>query len=159
MGQRLKIHPISLKQANAFVDINHRHHKPSVGHKWSIGLMENNELVGVAIVGRPVSRHLDNGITAEVARLATNGITNGCSMLYGACARIAKEMGYHKIQTYILDIEPGTSLKASGWILEAISPGGEWIRNDGRVTINDQPKNPKQRWSKELNTFAQPVDK
>ena len=142
------ISPITLKQANTFVADNHRHHKPTQGHKWSIGLVDGDELVGVAIVGRPVARHSDDGNTAEVTRLATNGIKNGCSMLYGACARVAKAMGYTKIQTYILDYELGTSLKASGWVLEAYTAGGQWVRTDGIINRTDQPTNPKQRWSK-----------
>jgi hypothetical protein len=149
----MRICPITLKEANTFVLNNHRHHKPTVGHKWSIGLMDGDQLVGVAIVGRPVARHSDNGITAEVTRLATNGIKNGCSMLYGACARVAKAMGYTKIQTYILDYELGTSLKASGWQLEAFTAGGQWVRNDGVINRTDQPTNPKQRWIKCLENY------
>ena len=146
----MKIVPITLRTANAFVGSNHRHHKPTVGHKWSIGLMKDEQLVGVAIVGRPVSRHLDTGLTAEVTRLCTDSTPNACSKLYGACARIAKEMGYTKIQSYILDVENGTSLKASGWIMEAVSPGGQWVRNDGIVNRTDQPLNAKQRWVRYL---------
>jgi hypothetical protein len=146
----MHIHPITLKQANEFVRNHHRHHKPAVGHKWSIGLMHDAQIVGVAIVGRPVARHSDDGITAEVTRLATNGIANGCSMLYGACARVAKAMGYCKIQTYILDTELGASLKATGWELEALTAGGQWLRTDGIINRTDQPTNPKQRWAKHL---------
>ena len=147
----MHIHPITLRQANEFVLNHHRHHKPTVGHKWSIGLMHDSEIVGVAITGRPVSRHLDDGLTAEVTRLATNGIANGCSMLYGACARVAKAMGYAKIQSYILDSESGVSLKASGWELESLTTGGMWIRSDGKGgNCIDQPLCPKQRWVKFL---------
>jgi len=142
--------PITLRMANSFVDTNHRHHKPVVGHKWSVGLAKDEQLIGVAIVGRPVSRHLDNGFTAEVTRLCTDGTPNACSKLYGACARIAKEMGYNKIQSYILDVEGGVSLKASGWIMESMSPGGQWVRNDGIVNRTDQPLNVKQRWARYL---------
>jgi len=78
---------------------------------------------------RPACRSLDNDKTLEVCRLVTDGTPNTCSALYGACARIAKEMGYEKIQTYILDSESGTSLKASGWVFEATSVGGT---NQGR---------------------------
>jgi hypothetical protein len=146
----MHIHPISLKRANEFIALHHRHHKATQGHKWSIGLMHDAEIVGVAVVGRPVSRHSDDGLTAEVTRLATNGIANGCSMLYGACARVAKAMGYCKIQTYILDTELGVSLKATGWELEALTAGGQWSRTDGIVNRTDQPTNPKQRWVKYL---------
>jgi hypothetical protein len=146
----MHIHPITLKQANQFVIDNHRHHKPVIGHKWSIGLMDNAEIVGVAIVGRPVARGADDGVTAEVTRLATNGISNGCSMLYGACARVAKSMGYCKIQTYILNSESGISLKATGWELEALTAGGQWVRKDGITNRTDQPTDKKQRWVKYL---------
>lgn len=71
-------------------------------------------------------------------------------MLYGACARIAKAMGYNKIQTYILETETGISLKASGWKLEAITAGGQWKRNDGIINRTDQPTESKQRWAKYL---------
>ena len=141
--------PITLKAANQFVSQYHRHHKPSVGHKFSIGLNEGNLLIGVAIMGRPVARGSDNGFTIEVARLCTNGQKNACSMLYQAAARASKELGFNKIQTYILDDEPGVSLKASGWKLEAITAGGNWKHSHG-VRNNNHPINPKQRWVREL---------
>jgi hypothetical protein len=142
--------PITLKAANAFVASYHRHHKPSVGHKFSIGLNDENNLIGVAIMGRPVARGSDNGFTIEVARLCTNGQKNACSMLYQAAARASKELGYKKIQTYILEIETGTSLKASGWKMEAITAGGQWKHTDGKERRTDQPTMPKQRWVREL---------
>lgn len=103
----LKITPCTLAYANEYVAKNHRHHKPTVGHKFSIALYDdiNNKTVGVTICGRPVSRILDDGYTLEVNRLCTDGTPNACSMLYGAAARIAKEMGYKKIVTYILESE------------------------------------------------------
>lgn len=62
----LELVPITLKEANAFVEQHHRHHKPVVGHKFSIAASDGEKIVGVAIVGRPVSRYLDNGLTLEV---------------------------------------------------------------------------------------------
>ena len=111
----LEVCPVSLKEANAFVEQHHRHHKPVVGHKFSIACTDGEKIVGVAIVGRPVSRHLDDGWTLEVNRLCTDGTRNACSMLYAAAWRAARAMGYHKLITYILDTEPGTSLRAAGW--------------------------------------------
>lgn len=146
----MKIVPITLKTANQFVSNYHRHHKPSVGHKFSIGLNDNDKLIGVAIMGRPVARGSDDGFTIEVARLCTNGTKNACSMLYQAAARASKELGYRKIQTYILEIESGTSLKASGWIMEAITAGGQWKHTDGKDRRTDQPTMPKQRWVRKL---------
>jgi len=146
----MSVVPITLRKANEVILEWHRHHKPSRGHKFSIGLMKDSNLVGVAICGRPVSRAADNGFTLEVSRLCTDGTKNACSKLYGACARIAKEMGYIKIQTYILEKEIGTTLKASGWIMEAVTAGGQWKRTDGVINRTDQPTEPKQRWVKLL---------
>ena len=150
MDVNMKIVPITLKVANQFVTEHHRHHKPSVGHKFSIGLSNDDNLIGVAIMGRPVARRSDDGFTIEVARLCTNGQKNACSMLYQAAARASKELGYKKIQTYILEIETGTSLKASGWKMEAITAGGQWKHTDGKERRTDQPTMPKQRWVREL---------
>ena len=145
----MTIVPITLKAANAFVATYHRHHKPSVGHKFSIGLSLNDDLIGVAIMGRPVARGSDNGFTIEVARLCTNGAKNACSMLYQAAARSSKELGYKKIQTYILQSELGTSLRACGWKKEAITTGGEWHHTHGGRN-NNHPIEPKQRWARLL---------
>jgi len=149
-GNGMRIVPLTLRFANAFVLEFHRHHKPSVGHKFSIGLIIDEKIIGVAICGRPVARASDDGLTLEVARLCTDGTKNACSKLYGACARVAKEMGYLKIQTYILDQELGTSLRASGWIMESMTAGGLWKHSDGKQRRTDQPFNPKQRWVKFL---------
>lgn len=142
--------PITLRAANAYVLENHRHHKESRGHKFSIGLKIDDQIIGVAICGRPVSRGSDDGLTLEVTRMCTNGTKNACSMLYGACARIAKEMGYKKIQTYILEDELGISLKAAGWKFEATTAGGQWKVKGAKPRRSDQPITPKQRWSKVL---------
>lgn len=122
----LTLTPVSLAEANAFVAEHHRHHKPTVGHKFSIGCAENGRLVGVAIVGRPVSRYLDDGETLEVNRLCTTGEKNACSILYAASARAARAMGYKKIITYILDTENGVSLRAAGWSCTGLAGGKCW---------------------------------
>ena len=118
--------PIDFDEAVAFVRQYHRHHLPPQGHKFSIGLSDGEKIVGVAIVGRPVARHLQDGFTLEVTRLATDGTKNACSALYGACWRVAREMGYLKLITYILDTEPGTSLRAAGWKEIGRAGGGSW---------------------------------
>lgn len=121
----LELVPVSLKEANAFVQKYHRHHGPVTGHKFSVAAAnEKGEIVGVTIVGRPVSRYLDDRMTLEVTRLCTNGTENVCSFLYSKCAKIAKDMGYSKIITYILESEHGASLRASGWTLEEENVGG-----------------------------------
>lgn len=93
---KLELVPISLKEANKFVEMHHRHHKPVTGHKFSVAAAVDGEVVGVAIVGRPVSRYMDDGWTLEVNRLCTDGTRNACSFLYSACWRCAKNMGYKK---------------------------------------------------------------
>jgi hypothetical protein len=122
----LELVPISLKEANAFVERYHRHHKPVTGHKFSVAAAENGEIVGVAIVGRPVSRYLDDGWTLEVNRLCTDGTRNACSFLYAAAWRATRNMGYKKLITYILDTEKGTSLKAAGWKCVGEADGKRW---------------------------------
>ncbi len=122
----LSLTPVSLSEANAFVARYHRHHKPVVGHKLSIGCMADGRLVGVAIVGRPVSRYLDNGLTLEVNRLCTDGTKNACSFLYAAAWRAARAMGYRKIVTYILDTESGASLRAAGWKCAGLAGSKRW---------------------------------
>lgn len=111
----LEIRPIILREANAYVAQHHRHNIPTNGHKWSIACYDDDRLCGVAIAGQPIARKLDDGLTIEVRRVCTDGTYNACSKLYGACARVAKEMGYRRIITYTLISEPGTSLLASGW--------------------------------------------
>jgi len=126
MTERLAHVRIDLDEANAFVREHHRHHKPVVGHLFSIGAVMGDKIVGVAIVGRPVARRRDDGITAEVTRLCTDGTKNACSFLYGACARAAFALGFKRIGTYILATEPGTSLTATGWRLIGGTPGRSW---------------------------------
>lgn len=152
----MKIVPITLKLANEYVDNHHRHHRHTTGHKFSIGLESDGELIGVAICGRPVSRYLDNGRTLEINRLCTDGTYNACSMLYGACARIAKEMGYEKIITYILKSENGSSLKASNFICEGECGGAVWTgKRSGRD--NGVPQEKKTRWTKQLVKQNKPI--
>jgi hypothetical protein len=118
--------PISLAEANAFVMEHHRHHGPVVGHKFSIAAAVGEDVVGVAIVGRPVARSRDDGWTLEVTRLCTEGWPNASSALYAAAWRAARAMGYRRLGTYILKAEPGTSLKAAGWKAIHETPGRSW---------------------------------
>lgn len=126
----MKAIPIELKQANAFVSQYHRHHEAVHRDKFRIGCLDDNgNLCGVIQCARPVSRVLDDGMTIEVVRLCTDGTKNACSFLYSRMARIAKEMGYTRIITYILQSEDGASLKASGWVCEEENVGGgSWSR-------------------------------
>lgn len=145
----LRVVPLTLAKANDFIAAAHRHHKPAIGCKFCIGVVDGDKLVGVCIVGRPVARHADDGTTAEVTRLATDGTKNACSMLYGAAARAARAMGYQKIQTYILIDEPGTSLRASGWQMEK-ETRGEVFWGVSRERPNEHVAGKKQRWARRL---------
>lgn len=111
----LEIRPITLRAANDYVAANHRHNQRTTGHKWSVAVYDGERLCGVAIAGQPIARKLDNGLTIEIRRVCTDGTPNACSMLYGACCRVAKAMGYKRVVTYTLVSEPGASLRASGF--------------------------------------------
>jgi hypothetical protein len=150
----MRLVPLTHKAACTFIADKHRHHKPPQGLKFAIGLEEGGDLIGVVCVGRPVSRHLDDGYTAEVTRLCTDGSKNACSKLYAAAANAAKSMGYHKIITYILASEPGTSLKASGFEVEGQTRGGSWDA-PSRPRTDKHPTEPKLRWSKRLTSYPQ----
>lgn len=142
---RLHVIPLSLDEANAFVAAYHRHHKPVVGHKFSLGAVLVEHIVGVAIVSRPVSRMRDDGMTLEVTRLCTDGTRNACSFLYGACARAAFALGYQRIGTYTLPEEGGASLRAAGWRLIGERGGGSWSRHE-RPRVDTHPTQGKLLW-------------
>jgi hypothetical protein len=144
----MKFHivPLTLSEANRYVEMHHRHHGPVVGHKFSLGIIDSSNLIrGIAIVGRPVARMLDDGYTLEVSRVATDGAKDGCSALYGACRRAAFALGYRKLVTYILESERGTSLKAAGWRCLGVAGGGSWSR-ESRVREDKHPLQAKIRW-------------
>lgn len=141
----MKIVPITFKAASEYINQYHRHHNSTAGCKFCIGLDDDNgNLCGVAVCGRPVSRFLDDGKTLEINRLCTNGAKNACSMLYGACIRVAKAMGYQLVITYTLDTEYGASLKASNFVYDGLAGGEIWTGT--RKRDNGVPKQHKKRW-------------
>ncbi len=87
----LRLVPVSFADACAFVAAHHRHHQPPVGHKFSVGVAVGDVLVGVAMVGRPVARHFDDGLTLEVNRTATDGTANANSKLWVDTASRARQ--------------------------------------------------------------------
>jgi hypothetical protein len=148
----LTIVPMTLDEANAFVREYHRHHKSVPGAKFCIGVEYSlpwpgsDRIVGVAIVGRPVARMLDDGWTLEVNRTCTEGLFNVNSMLYGAAWRAAKALGYRRLITYTLPTESGASLRGAGWKLVAESTGGgKWSRRS-RARVDTHPLQAKMRW-------------
>lgn len=141
----IELIPITLAEANQYVAEYHRHHKPVTGHKFSLAAIKNDLIVGVCIVGRPVSRHLDNGWALEVNRCCTDGTKNAPSFLYGAAWRATRALGYKKLITYTLPEEGGTSLRASGWKCLGEAGGGNW-NCKARPRIETDIKQTKLRW-------------
>lgn len=160
----LRLVPVTQAEAKAFVAQHHRHNRPPVGSVCQVGVANGVGMVGVAIAGRPVARMLQDGTTLEVVRTCTTGARNANSMLYGAIARAAKALGYERLVTYTLESEPGTSLKASGWIRDGDVPANQsWARasRDGGFQASEhqpdlfgavkmRPLEGKVRWVKAL---------
>lgn len=143
--------PLTLAQANELVLGMHRHHKPTRGHRFSIGAFVDGQCVGAVIVGRPVARMVDQYAVAEVTRLVTDGTRNACSFLYARAAQAAQAMGFERIQTYTLPEEGGASLRAVGWTCDGVlrRDGEAWTSRTGRRT--DQPTTAKVRWHRVLS--------
>ena len=157
---RLHVIPLELAEANRLVAMWHRHHQPSQGHRFSLGVVDNDgHLHGAAIVGRPVARLAGSPRDVlEVVRLVTDGTPNACSILYAAAARAGLAMGYRRIQTYILEEETGTTLRAAGWTNHGTAGGGQWKHTDGKPRRTDQPTGMKSRWAKSLATRPDPAE-
>jgi|TARA_R100001440_G_scaffold38333_1_gene57998 hypothetical protein len=155
MAKNLKVVPLSLKEANEFVTKYHRHNKKCQGHKFSLGAIFKNELVGVVIVGRPVSRRLDDKLTLEINRncVLDNAPKGTCSFLYSKAIKVWQTMGGKKIITYTLDYESGSSLKAVNFkkekIVQIFKKNTGWTTRANRVWQEVQ-KTPRIRWGMEL---------
>ena len=142
----LVIVPCTRDEAFAFIRRHHRHHRPPVSGLWCLGARDSSgELRGVAVAGRPVARGLDDGLTCEVTRVATDGCPNACSALYGAARRVARAMGYRRLLTYTLACEPGTSLRAAGWRMAGRVRGRSWSCR-ARPRTDRHPLEEKVRW-------------
>ena len=132
----MRVAPITFREACAFVALLHRHNKRPRGHKFSIGLKDGEALVGVVMAGRPVARHLDDGLTLEVNRTCTDGTKNANSALYGAAWRAAKAMGYRRCITYTQADESGASLRAAGWVrVKELPPRKSWAESTTDVRL------------------------
>ena len=147
MAANLRVRPLSLRQANSLVAQWHRHHKPVQGMRFAVGVYDGEGAChGAAIVGRPVARMTDQWRVAEVVRLVTDGTANACSVLYGACARAARALGFERIQTFIFESESGVSLRAAGWVFDGYAEGGYWDRPSRQRERDDITTERKQRW-------------
>jgi N-acetylglutamate synthase-like GNAT family acetyltransferase len=161
----MKAFPTNITKANAFVMAHHRHCRPTQGGLFAVAVGVRGEVVGVAIVGRPIARKLDDGETCEITRLCVlDGVSHlhACSNLYGRCVRIAREMGYSRVLTYTLEHESGTSLKAAGFTaVAAVDAAVSWsVPSRPRVQtiktlfgdIEKRPSGPKVRWERSLTS-------
>lgn len=147
----IRIVPVKHADANDFVRRLHRHHRPTPGAIFCVGAAIEDQLCGVAIVGRPVARRLDDGLTVEINRLCTDGTRNACSALLGAARRAAKALGFQRVITYTLPSEGGASLRAAGYRLdgEAGGPSTAWNtrpERDGAPALDGDLVNGKWRW-------------
>ncbi len=141
----LRLVPCFIAEANAFVRQHHRHHGPTLSGLFAVAVAAESNVVGVAIVGRPVARMLADGFTAEVTRLASDGTPHVCSMLYGAAWRACRALGYRRLVTYVLKEEGGASLRGAGWKCLGEAGGGSWSRGD-RPRVDKHPTQTKMRW-------------
>ena len=147
-----EIVPMYIGDAQIFVERHHRHHPPPQGGLFAVGAASGGEVVGVAIVGRPVARLMQDGWTTEVTRLCVlEGYPNACSMLYAACWRAARALGWRRLITYTLASESGASLRGAGWRLVGERGGGTWNRRD-RPRIDRAPTGQKMLWDRVLAT-------
>lgn len=144
-ARRLVLCPITLTEANEFVGDHHRHSIPTVGHRFSIAAAVAGSVVGVAIIGRPVARALDDGFTLEALRVCTDGTKNACSFLYAASWRATRALGYRKLVTYTRQDEPGTSLEAAGWKVVAEVAARSW-HTPSRPRVDRDERVPRLRW-------------
>lgn len=160
----LVVRRIPLATAKHCVLLWHRHHDPAINHRWSLGAFLGTELLGVAMVGRPVARLLDHNAVVEVNRVATPGVDadprcrGACSLLYRACAAEAEKRGFSRIITYTLEIESGYSLRAARWHPTGRTSGGTWSRDDRPREERPETEGVKIRWEprRALVPAAQP---
>lgn len=155
----LEVVPLTLREANDFVEQFHRHNGRTSrnGGKFAIGASQSGNLVGVAIVGNPISATFMDGFTAEVLRTCVipESTGNVNSFLYGACWRIWRAMGGRRLITYTLQTESGISLKAAGWkCLGEVKPTEDGWRKDDHLN-NKRKWQPvmgqlKFRWEKDV---------
>lgn len=142
----LRLRPWTVKKAIPFVASVHRHLPRVQGAMWCASVRRGSDVVGVALVGHPARMLATDDATLCVLRVAViGGAHNACSMLYGACSKMAKASGCDNLVTYTLPDEPGTSLKAAGWVSDGLTDGGEHDRPSRRRPKAVDPR-PKRRW-------------
>jgi hypothetical protein len=148
------LHPVTVKAARAWVRQTHRHLPHLQGGLFAVAIHDGRELCGVAVAGNPPRVWQGTG-RIVISRVSTNGAENGCSMLYGAICRAAKALGYREAWTYTLPAEPGTSLRAAGFIDMGLTDGGEWSRPSRARAPAKRPER-KRRWMRQLTDCGAP---
>lgn len=143
----LEIVPTTRDEAMCFLDEHHRHHGRPLGYIFAVAVAEGDKVCGVSMVGRPVARRLQDGWTAEVLRLCTDGTRNACSKLLSASWRAAQALGYRRLVTYTLPEEGGASLRGAGWRCVGKAGGGSWSRRN-RPRVDTHPLQEKLRWER-----------
>ena len=144
----LVVVPATLREASAYIDRHHRHHRTPRGCIAVLAVAEGDRVCGVAVIGRPVARRLQDGFTAEVTRVCTDGTRNASSCLLGAAWRAVRALGYRRLITYTLPEEGGASLRGAGWRCVGQAGGGSWSRRD-RPRVDLHPTQIKLRWERE----------
>lgn len=143
----LNVVPVTFRPVGVFIAAHHRHHRPPQGMKFTLGVAAKGTVVGVAVVGRPIARHLDDGLTAEVTRTYTDGTPNANSALYAAAWRAARALGYQRLITYTEQGESGASLRAAGFHPTArLAPHHGWDRPGRRRQPSNQQDIVRTRW-------------
>lgn len=136
---RLSVRPITLREANRYVQQHHRHSAAVKGCLFCVQVVKGDRVCGVAIMGRPVAQALQDKFTCEILRVCVDGTPNAATKAYGALCRAAQAIGYRKAITYTLEREPGTSLRAAGFHEVATSTGGSWVRTGNARSRSGAP--------------------
>lgn len=140
------VRPITFNAAKKHLAENHRHLRKLTGWLFGVAILDSDgRMIGVAAAGRPVSRHLQDGLTVEIIRVCTDGTPNSCSFAYGALRRAAVSLGYQRVYTYTRSDEPGISVRAAGFVFDGEAGGGESDRPSRRREPVEDPS-PKHRW-------------
>lgn len=144
----MRVRPISLNAANKWMaDVHRVHKRPCAGWLFGVAILaDDGAVIGVAMAGRPKARHLQDGTTVEITRVAAlPGHPNACSFAYGALRRAAAALGYRRVYTYTLATEPGISPRAAGFVYDGLTTGGEWS-SPARPRSAAENSEPKHRW-------------
>lgn len=125
----LQRRPITLRDAQTFISQHHRHSDPPQGWLCGVSVWNNETIVAVGVLGRPVAQQLQDGQTAEITRVATIEANNVATMIYGALCRVAEGLGYTRVISYTLASETGATLRAAGFTYAAtVDARASWSR-------------------------------